>query len=612
EKGVPVQAGGGFSAVVPASIMPNNTCHLLAVPHASTPKPGSAYTGPRVGFSSLSVSTVSAGPDKGTVYSLHFGDATMAAQSYLESVDSCGPAATIPDGSSAVNVSGYIINCGGNFYNSPGEFWATKELDLTRAEIQVDGQNAYGADSAASLFAKSGEAPASNELPGLRALTATLDGFNTATGEAETTEQEQLVRCAPEDVYAASASTCKAFVPTGVELTRTARFTAGGRVVTVTDAYTSTDGAQHALSLQYETDLEKPTSAWELPGEGAFRHRATNEVAPTAPAPGTVYGINDPSKAPGFENLVGALSFGSPYGTVRFDNTLWPLYGAGMSSALFEYQRAVPPAGSTAILWSYATATSLGEAQADASSSYDTLAPPAVAIASPANGAVLATPAVSVSGTATAGSGVRSVTVNGHAATLSGSTFTVAVPLAAGANALSAVLTSNHGGTATAGEVVTYAPPAAPPKPVVSDLRQSARRWREGRSLARIATTTRSRGARARRRRRARPRVGTAVTFGLNVAARVTRSVAGRLAGRRSGKRCVPQGARNRHRPHCTLTRAAGTLALTGHTGINRVLFDGRLSRTVRLRPGAYTLTVTATSSAGRSVPQRLSFTVLR
>jgi len=55
-----------------------------------------------------------------------------------------------------------------------------------------------------------------------------------------------------------------------------------------------------------------------------------------------------------------------------------------------------------------------------------------------------------------------------------------------------------------------------------------------------------------------------------------------------------------------------GSLTFTDHGGINRVRFQGRLSRRHTLRPGRYELTITATDQAGsRSRARALAFTVL-
>jgi hypothetical protein len=50
-----------------------------------------------------------------------------------------------------------------------------------------------------------------------------------------------------------------------------------------------------------------------------------------------------------------------------------------------------------------------------------------------------------------------------------------------------------------------------------------------------------------------------------------------------------------------------------GHTGLNTVVFQGRISRSKRLVLGAYTLGITAANSAGeRSSPRSLSFTIVK
>jgi hypothetical protein len=72
----------------------------------------------------------------------------------------------------------------------------------------------------------------------------------------------------------------------------------------------------------------------------------------------------------------------------------------------------------------------------------------------------------------------------------------------------------------------------------------------------------------------------------------------------------VTQTRGNRRRPRCTRNVAAGTLTLSGHSGTNRIKFQGRLSRTKKLRPGSYTVAVTATASGLKSAARSLSFTI--
>jgi hypothetical protein len=93
---------------------------------------------------------------------------------------------------------------------------------------------------------------------------------------------------------------------------------------------------------------------------------------------------------------------------------------------------------------------------------------PAVAITAPADGTTVTSPTVTLTGTAS-DDGPVSVQVDGHAATVAADrTWSVAVPLAAGANALTATATDADGNTATARRSVTLAtthPPVARPRP---------------------------------------------------------------------------------------------------------------------------------------------------
>jgi hypothetical protein len=55
------------------------------------------------------------------------------------------------------------------------------------------------------------------------------------------------------------------------------------------------------------------------------------------------------------------------------------------------------------------------------------------------------------------------------------------------------------------------------------------------------------------------------------------------------------------------------TLSFPGHAGQNKVSFQGRISHAARLKPGSYTLIITATNVAGQhSAPARLRFAVAR
>jgi hypothetical protein len=455
--GIPVGADGSFTATVPASDFDGTSCELLAVPHGTTPSPGTSYTGPRVGFSKFDTSAVGGnGPNQNDLQDFYFGDFGLSGWTAVSSVGDCGSQDAIYDASATMSGGPELFYCAGSFYDYASEFDSTAGFDLTRSEIEVDGANAYNSSDADGITSSS------TGNTGFPALTATLDSFDPSTGDAQTTESESLVECSPTNVYAPTATDCASFVSSGVSLTRVTRFTGDGRIATVTDTYSSTDGKQHALDLEYETDLDATAAGWELPGQSTFSAHSTGDTGPApAAGPGTAYAIEDTADAPALTNPVGAETFATPYNSVTFDNTLWSKDGE--VSAQFDYQRTVPAGGSVTIAWSYAIGSTLAAVRSDAAAAQDGFEPPAITISAPAHSATETRTPVTVTGTATAGSGVKSVTVNGVTASVSGGSFNASVPVSHGPNTITARVTSDAGNSATASVTVNYPTPAVEP-----------------------------------------------------------------------------------------------------------------------------------------------------
>ena len=150
--------------------------------------------------------------------------------------------------------------------------------------------------------------------------------------------------------------------------------------------------------------------------------------------------------------------------------------------------------------------------------------------------------------------------------------------------------------------IVPASTPLASPA-VVSDARETHKTWREGSQLAQIT----------RRKHKRRPPVGTTFSFTLNEQAPVTFTFTEKASGRTVRHKCVAGTRKNRKRKRCARTVAAGTITFTGHRGVNRVVFEGRISRSKKLKPGRYKLAIVATSSAGqRSAPASLGFTIVK
>jgi YVTN family beta-propeller protein len=136
--------------------------------------------------------------------------------------------------------------------------------------------------------------------------------------------------------------------------------------------------------------------------------------------------------------------------------------------------------------------------------------------------------------------------------------------------------------------------------PTVTQATQSHAIWREGDAPANFA----------RNKQKQTPPLGTTFSFALNEPAHVRFAFTHKLTGRKAKGSCAAPTKRNARKPACTRTVTAGTLSFTGHAGVNKVAFQGRLSGSHRLTPGRYRLSITATTATGTSHPVSLRFTI--
>jgi streptogramin lyase len=143
----------------------------------------------------------------------------------------------------------------------------------------------------------------------------------------------------------------------------------------------------------------------------------------------------------------------------------------------------------------------------------------------------------------------------------------------------------------------------APAPPEITAVHQSASVWREGSRPAKIS----------RRVRKHRPPLGSTFSFALSEQASVGLSFTESLAGRKVRGTCVAQSHANAKHRGCTRTVRVGALSFNGSKGTNRVVFQGRLGHSKKLRPGRYTLTIIATNFANiSSAPKSLRFTIVK
>lgn len=449
--------GGAFSISEPESSLPAQPCVLRAVPagnkEAHPPGTSDPFSGPRVLKSVF-------GPfeEAGVVNDYDFEADTFSAYLGIESAGGDGLyfSFLFAPGTLEESVNGFYDDASLSGANRPASGSAT------RSELQIDGLDAFAPYAAHKLNEK---LKVKSPLPGTPSVSAEKS-YEPLTGEGVLHESDPIVRCAPEpNVYPPTVTSCTSFVSTGVQLNRTWQATHGDHVALMNDAWASTDGKSHTLDGLYNQEVGSSAiaGAFQFPGSSAFAEVSKGQSVSLPSGSGSIY-----FKVSGATPTAGDMH--NPQLAIVYDSaTDGPLtFSAGSNGKErpdFEmhYARTIPAGGSYDLRMGFVTEYALGAVEGLAKeilASY----PPSISIASPANGATVSTPMVTVTGSASDTGAVSSVAVNGHAATVAANgTWSVSVPLSAGANTLTAVATDQAGLTSNASVTVTYKPPPALP-----------------------------------------------------------------------------------------------------------------------------------------------------
>jgi streptogramin lyase len=154
--------------------------------------------------------------------------------------------------------------------------------------------------------------------------------------------------------------------------------------------------------------------------------------------------------------------------------------------------------------------------------------------------------------------------------------------------------------------------PVIPPPPTLATVKQSASKWREGGKLASISAKHKGGGRKRGKHGKRQPPRGTTFRFTLNEQAGVTLTFTQVVKGRKVGHKCLAKSRRNARRRACDRTVTVGRLSFTGHAGLDKVRFEGRLSARHRLKPGRYAVTIQAVNGTGPSAPSTLHFAIVK
>jgi len=453
-----------------------HACRLRAIPAGSeSAAESNSFAGPQLAISeaALPLSTPSgSGVNQNTPYNFYVKDVTFtglavwsAAGTPIKSlpapsyVDACGGPEAAPI-DAAFDVGNFAIDCAGSLLSDDLDAFGAPG----RSEVQIDGRNAYDPAAAASLFTTG--SPISQNLPGFPKTLAASVTWDPATGLISSRSTEPWVQCSGPNEEMPTAGSCPSFVDSGVQLERTITTSDGGRVVTMSDTWSSTDGKAHALSLLYDdaigvlTDPPDGEPGYEFPGQAAFSPYAAGNTLPGASAaPASILVRTNVAAPDGDPNEAdGAITFGAAPSEFAFT----------ANDDFEEHNVLVVPAGGSATLsYIYSVGYSVADVTGMALDAQDRFEPPSVVIGSPVGGTTTSSPTATVSGVAGAGSGIASLVVGGQPVPVApDGSWTAQVPLSPGTNTITALATDGAGATAQAQVAVVYSPPPPPPAPV--------------------------------------------------------------------------------------------------------------------------------------------------
>lgn len=447
---VAVNPDGTFSSPSGnASRLSLDPCTVLAVPHGTNPSDLTPFHGPRATAAIASETVQSGGPNDGKRYDFYDAVAMDRGYADFEAAAGCGidfsrPFLAAP--ASGLQQEGpHLFDCNGWYVNDEQTGPSTH-----RTAIRIDGRAALAPHSARDIL-QSGAWPAITHTP----------TYDPATGRLTITDDEPLVECATDPGTSQISGSCPPFATDGVVLHRTQIIDHGGRVITQTDAWSSSTG-QHALDLASDEYFVGNHRVQQFPGESALTPHTTQYGIVSIASSGHPVSILDETDP--------ALPDGAALNP-RSSTSMWPVADTATmmtttgESYLLHYALTIPASGTLTITRIYAQDFKAADLAVLTSEAEDRLEGPALSLTAPADGTTVNVPSVTVSGNATDNKAVSSLTVNGQPATISSGTFSKDVALAEGPNTITVVASDATGNTATATRSVTYTKPAPPPPP---------------------------------------------------------------------------------------------------------------------------------------------------
>lgn len=432
--GVTLTASGEFSAVVPFDSFPDDqVCYIRAIPPgwANNGEEGAQgdFSGPLASVGDVFISRVASGPNTGKIRYFGFDALGPQGMFLIDPVGTAGPH----------DIRGFASDLrktddAGNWGFA---LRSRSSIDASRSALMVDGVSAYTMRSAREK--RDDQAPGFPNVD----LSWGLD----ARGIPTLTEKSDVVKCDDE-------ANCTAFVPIGLRLDRTYTFHAEGRIAIIRDVFVSTDGAAHAVRADYAVDTNEGDMGISF--DGSQRLTEIGNSSPLMPFTGGLtsgFALRDDPPFMRKGRALGRTWRQIPQVVYGFGNR-----GAATVS---PFTFTVPAGGEHVIENALQGGYGLEWVVDAMLRTEDMWSSPTTTIGFPASGATVTGNWVWVTGQSQARKvfgtfSTPQVSVNGRAATVApDGSWSVALPLAAGTNTITATATNSAGNTGTASVTLT-------------------------------------------------------------------------------------------------------------------------------------------------------------
>jgi hypothetical protein len=394
-------------------------CMLRAVPAGTLP-PGapdqpSTWSGVFIGFGEAGDTQVGLGYEptsRDASYDYFVGQAQSGAYNDYYSSAGCALCDTwlfVPGSLTVSNAIWWSNSSLGPSAQSPA---------ASRAFVRIDGADAYTARSAYNQ----GVSHLLVDNSGFPAVTKTYE-VNQANGDLTVDEKAPYTWCAEDRaVFPPTGVSCSTFADTGVAFEREIEQTHSGQMVTIVDHWKSADGKTHDLDAIYDDQAWSGNSAmvghegrlnFSWTPDGFTTYKKNTQMPLPSSVPASVFVKTDATVGVGGDNKNpwGAMTYGSMPSEVKVvqmsDTT------TKVNDWSSRYRRTIPAGGEITIVTAYTDALALPDVDILEAAARKAVAPPALHVDEPADGATVDAPTVHVAGTASSLDGEVAVHVNG-------------------------------------------------------------------------------------------------------------------------------------------------------------------------------------------------------